>query len=99
MGLIEEAPVEGTRKPFQVTDDGRKHLEEKAEEIEGLFERLKELNAASSYPQGGSPVWRAMRNLGVAIRNRLGRGDVNEETLHELAALIDEFAQRIERIK
>jgi DNA-binding PadR family transcriptional regulator len=99
MGLIEEAPVEGARKPFQVTDEGRKHLEEKAEEIEGLFERLKELNAASSYPQGGSPVWRAMRNLGVAIRNRLGRGDVNEETLHELAALIDEFAQRIERIK
>jgi hypothetical protein len=35
----------------------------------------------------------------MALRNRLGRGDVTDETLHELAALIDEFAQRIERIK
>ena len=27
MGLIEEAPGEGPRKPFQVTDEGRAHLE------------------------------------------------------------------------
>jgi DNA-binding PadR family transcriptional regulator len=99
MGLIEEAPGEGPRKPFQVTQEGRKHLEEKAEEVEGLLERLKDLGASSSRPQGGSPVWRAMRNLGMALRNRLGRGDVTDETLHEVAALIDEFAQRIERIK
>src|SRR3954453_8669343 len=43
MGLIEEAPVEGPRKPFQVTDEGRKHLEEREEEVEALLERLKEL--------------------------------------------------------
>jgi hypothetical protein len=47
----------------------------------------------------GSPVWRAMRNLGVAIRNRMAHGDVTEDTMHELAALIDEFAQRVERLK
>jgi hypothetical protein len=40
-----------------------------------------------------------MRNLGVAIRNRLGHGDVTDDTVHELAALIDEFAQRVERLK
>jgi hypothetical protein len=40
-----------------------------------------------------------MRNLGVAIRNRLSHGDVTDETVHELAALIDEFAQRVERLK
>jgi hypothetical protein len=40
-----------------------------------------------------------MRNLGMAIRNRLHHGEVTEETAHELAALIDEFAQRIERLK
>ena len=43
MGLIEEAPGEGARKPFQVTDEGRAHLEERAEEVEGLFERLRDL--------------------------------------------------------
>ena len=98
MGLIEEAVAAGPRKPFQVTGEGRQHLEEKAEEVEELFARLKRL-MPTHHPEGGSPVWRAMRNLGMAIRNRLGHGDVNEDTLHELAALIDEFAQRVERLK
>jgi DNA-binding PadR family transcriptional regulator len=98
MGQIEEAEGEGARKPFQVTDEGRSQLEEKSEEIEGLLERLRDLKPHEG-PSGGSPVWRAMRNLGMAIRNRLGHGDVTEETVHELAALIDEFAQRVERLK
>ena len=98
MGLVEEAAGEGARKPFQVTDEGRAHLKGRAEEIESLFERLNELRPREGH-SAGSPVWRAMRNLGMAIRNRLGHGDVTEETVHELAALIDEFAQRVERLK
>ena len=31
-----------TSTPFQVTDEGRKHLEEKADEVETLFERLED---------------------------------------------------------
>jgi len=98
MGLIEEASGKGPRKPFQITDEGRAHLEERTEEVDGLLERLNDLKPREG-SMGGSPVWRAMRNLGVAIRNRLGHGDVTEETVHELAALIDEFAQRVERLK
>ena len=98
MGFIEEAPGEGSRKPFQITEAGTAHLEENREEAEELIERLKGLSPAR-HPEGGSPVWRAMRNLGMAIRNRLQHGDVTEETAHELAALIDEFAQRVERLK
>src|SRR4051795_9425035 len=30
MGLIEEAPGKAARKPFQVTNDGQNHLEERA---------------------------------------------------------------------
>ena len=98
MGLIDEAAGEGARKPFQITDAGTAHLEENQEEADELIARLERLSP-SHHAQGGSPVWRAMRNLGMAIRNRLGQGDVNEDTLHELAALIDEFAQRVERLK
>src|SRR5213082_1947426 len=43
MGFIEEAPGDGSRKPFQITEDGRAHLEERAGEIEGLTERLSEM--------------------------------------------------------
>jgi DNA-binding PadR family transcriptional regulator len=98
MGLVEQSAGEGARKPFQITEAGSAHLEENQEEADELIARLERLSP-SHYPEGGSPVWRAMRNLGVAIRNRLGQGDVNEDTLHELAALIDEFAQRVERLK
>jgi DNA-binding PadR family transcriptional regulator len=98
MGLIEETTGEGARKPFQITDEGRTHLEENAEEADELMSRLKALSP-SHYPEGGSPVWRAMRNLGMAIRNRLQHGELSEDTVHELAALIDEFAQRVERLK
>jgi DNA-binding PadR family transcriptional regulator len=98
MGLIEEAAGEGARKPFQVTPEGRAYLDERADEVEALIERLSELRPREQH-WPGSPVWRAMRNLGMAIRNRLGHGDVSEETVHELAALIDEFAQRVERLR
>jgi len=98
MGFISETAGEGARKPFEITQAGQEHLAENAEEAEELVRRLKTLSP-SYYPEGGSPVWRAMRNLGMAIRNRLHHGDVSEETVHELAALIDEFAQRVERLK
>jgi len=98
MGFIQETSGDGARKPFEITDAGRAHLEENAEEAEELIRRLKALSP-SHHPEGGSPVWRAMRNLGVAIRNRLQHGDLTEDTVHELAALIDEFAQRVERLK
>ena len=60
--------------------------------------RLKALSPSYS-PEGGSPIWRAVRNLGVAIRHRLAQGEISEETKFELAALIDELAQKIERLK
>ncbi|MGE5063415.1 MAG: PadR family transcriptional regulator [Myxococcales bacterium] len=98
MGLIEESPGEGARKPFQITEAGTAHLEENAEEVDELMGRLKALSP-SHYPEGGSPIWRAMRNLGVAIRHRVSRGEISEDTIHEAAALIDELAQKIERLK
>jgi DNA-binding PadR family transcriptional regulator len=98
MGLIEEAAGDGPRKRFQITDEGRAHLDERADEIEGLMSRLSDMKPGE-HSMSGSPVWRAMRNLGMAIRNRVGHGDVTDATMHELAALIDEFAQRVERLK
>src|SRR6476660_7688778 len=53
MGLIEEAPGEGPRKSFQINDAGRAHLEENADDVEELFERLKRLSP-THHPEGGS---------------------------------------------
>jgi DNA-binding PadR family transcriptional regulator len=98
MGLIEEAAVEGSRKPFQVTDDGRKQIEERAEEIEGLFERLSDAKPRSEN-LAGPAIGRAVKNLMTALSHRVGREGLNEELLLEIAAILDEAAQRIERVK
>src|SRR5690349_24107034 len=37
MGLIEEAPGEGARKPFQITDAGTAHLDDNEEEADELI--------------------------------------------------------------
>ena len=99
MGLIEEAQGEGARKPFQVTDEGRKHLEEKADEVEALFERLDEEFAPRKRSSGGPPIGRAVGNLMNALRHRIERDGFDEDLVHEIATILDEAAQRIERVK
>jgi DNA-binding PadR family transcriptional regulator len=98
MGLIEEAAGEGPRKPFQVTDEGRAHLEEKADEVESLFGRLEDLAPKESHG-GGATLGRGIQNLMAAIRNRVSRVGWDDELTHEITSILDEAAQRIERLK
>ena len=98
MGFIEEAPGEGPRKAFQATDEGRAHLDERAEEIEALFERLTDLKPRAEN-MAGPAIGRAIKNLMTALSHRVGRDGLDEQLLHEIAAILDEAAQRIERVK
>ena len=98
MGQIEEQQSEGAKKRFAATDAGRQELAAKQVEVEALIARLTELGAHRSKADRG-PVRRAMGNLGQAIGNRVARGDFSDETLHDIAALIDEVAQKIERLR
>ena len=98
MGLIEEAAGEGARKPFQVTDEGRAHLDERSEEVDGLIERLSDLKPREG-SAAGPAIGRAVKNLMTALSHRVGRDGLDEELLHEIAAILDEAAQRIERVK
>jgi DNA-binding PadR family transcriptional regulator len=98
MGFIEEAPGEGPRKAFQATGEGRAHLEERAEEVEGLFERLTDLKPRAEN-MAGPAIGRAIKNLMTALSHRVGRDGLDEALLHEIAAILDDAAQRIERVK
>ena len=98
MGLIEEAPGEGPRKPFQATDEGRAHLAEREEEVEALFARLRDL-APSGENAAGPAIGRAVKNLMTALGHRLKREGFDEDTFLEIAAILDEAAQKIERVK
>jgi len=98
MGLIEEAPSKASRKPYQATAEGRAHLEENSEEVEALFERLEELAPRESH-SAGPAIGRAVKNLMTALSHRVGRDGLNDELLHEIAAILDEAAQKVERAK
>ncbi|PZO91532.1 MAG: PadR family transcriptional regulator [Sphingomonas sanxanigenens] len=98
MGLIDEEKSEGARKLFAITAEGRTHLAEHEAEIAALFERLAALGAWRERTDGG-PVRRAMGNLKTVLQQRLGAAGADADTQHEIAALIDELAQKIERLK
>ena len=98
MGFIEEKGGKAARKAFSATAEGLAHLEENADETEALFERLRE-QGEHQRKAGGAPVGRAVGNLLSALWHRVSRGDVAEESLHEIAAILDEAAQKIERLK
>lgn len=98
MGLIEEAPSKASRKTYQATAEGRAHLEENAAEVEGLLERLEEL-APKQSDSAGPAIGRAVKNLMTALSHRVGRDGLDDELLHEIAAILDEAAQKIERTK
>jgi DNA-binding PadR family transcriptional regulator len=98
MGLIEEAPGDGARKPFQATDAGREHLKEKEDEVDAIFERLAELAPEKDH-NAGPAIGRAVKNLMTALSHRIGRDGLDEDLLHEIAAILDEAAQRVERVK
>ena len=97
MGLIEEAKGEGSRKAFEITAEGKEHIAENAEQIEALLIRLKELGS-DERKAGGAPIKRAVGNLLSALWHRATREDSDEGTMHKIAAILDEAAQKIEQL-
>ena len=96
MGSIEERQVEGSKKQFAITAAGRKQLEDNKEQVEALIGRLVGVGEEHKRADASS-VRRAMGNLREVLVNRL-TGGVEDEALHKIVALIDEAAQKIERL-
>ena len=98
MGLIREQEAEGSRKLFAVTAEGEAYLAERKDEIDALMSRLEGMGE-SKRKAGGAPIKRAVGNLLSALWHRATREDMDEDRLHEIAAILDEAAQKIERLK
>jgi DNA-binding PadR family transcriptional regulator len=97
MGLIEAQQSEGAKKLFAITELGKDHLAKHAEEVERLFARLAEMGETRARSERGS-VRRAMGNLRQVLINRVMSGQLDDEALHQVVAMIDELAQKIERL-
>ena len=97
MALTEEQAADGTRKRFAVTEAGQALLTEEAGQVDELFARLRALGERHARTDGG-PIHRARANLRAAIHQRLSGAEVDTETLHAVAAILDEAAQKVERL-
>lgn len=97
MGQIESATSDGARKLFAITESGQAELDANRDLVEALVARLAAVGEEQQRTDGGS-VRRAMGNLRNVLVNRLAGRDIDEETLHRVVALIDETAQKIERL-
>lgn len=97
LGHIAEARTEGTRRSFSLTADGRAHLDANRADAEAAMARLDALGRDRDRLDTG-PVSRAMGNLHTVLRDRLAGEAIARETLLEVAAILDEAAQRIERL-
>ena len=98
MGLIAEQKSKEAKKIFEATEEGRDHLQENSEEVEELIERLE--GHGQKRRRGERPeIGRAIGNLMTALRNRIAHEGWNERLLNEVIDILDEAAQRIERVK
>jgi DNA-binding PadR family transcriptional regulator len=97
MGHIAEQAAEGSKRLFAITDAGKLEVGQQAEVIDALFARLEALGEQRS-DDDRSPVKRAMINLAMALRTRMTHGDRSPDLAHDIAALLDETARKIERL-
>lgn len=98
MGLIAEKKSKDSKKVFEATDEGRAHLEENSDEVDDLIERLE--GHGNHRRRGQRPeIGRAIGNLMTALRNRIAHEGWNEQLLDEVVDILDEAAQRIERVR
>lgn len=94
MGYASVQPVEGGRKLYAATPEGRAWLDTNRATVEAIFGRMAETRGRA----GVSPqIVRAMENLRLALKLKLGGGELTEEQLRTITSAIDATAVEVER--
>jgi DNA-binding PadR family transcriptional regulator len=99
MEQISEQPTAGTRKQFAITPAGEAHLAEHRKQCDEVLLRISRLSEQAAPSPDIAPVRRAMGNLKAALAIRLRKEGADNDTILDVAALIDETAAKIERLK
>ena len=98
MDLIGETLGEDGKKIYSITERGSARLAEEQEQIDHILERLDGVSKMGEASDGAS-IRRAMHNLKSAVRIRLASENKGSDKILDVAAIIDEAASRIERLK
>jgi DNA-binding PadR family transcriptional regulator len=96
LGYVAVSPGEGARKLHEITEAGQAFLTANRPAVDALFARME----AASQARGGGPapqILRAMENLKLSLRLRLGRGPLTEEQVAAVTSALDAAAVSVER--
>lgn len=99
--LLEElgyvtATAEGSKKLYEITDEGRAFLDANRATLDALVSKMAE---ASGGRNGRSlAIIRAMGNLKMALRLRMTNGPISDEQADAIAAVIDQAAAKVEKL-
>jgi DNA-binding PadR family transcriptional regulator len=96
LGYVTVASSDGSKKLHAITEEGAAYLQANRASVDAVFARMAEARSA----HGGDPapqIVRAMENLTLALRLRLGRGSLTEAQNRAIAAAIDAAAIAVER--
>ena len=96
-GLIAEQNSEDQRRKFGITEAGTGELETAAIEAEQAMQRLKGLGEQADRHRAPS-IERASVSLFTAVAQRMAEGTEEEGLAHRIAEILDEAAQKIERL-
>ena len=96
-GLIAEQASEDQRRKFAVTGPGEGALADEAEQVEQAMARLTGLAEHAERHRAPS-IERAAVSLFTAVGQRMAEGGEDGDLPHRIAEILDEAAQRIERL-
>ena len=96
LGYVNVVLSEGSKKAYEITDEGRAALQGNKASVDAIFKRMSE----TAERLGGRPapqIIRAMENFRTALRLKLERGKLSDQQIADIAAALDAAALTVER--
>jgi DNA-binding PadR family transcriptional regulator len=98
--LLEEeeyvtSSTEGNKKLYTATERGKEYLKANSATVKAIFGRMEQ--AQKVFGRGRSPqIMRALMNLKLALKMRVGRGGLSSEQVSKIAEALDAAARAID---
>jgi len=97
LGYARAMPEEGGRKIYEITDEGRKHLEEHSATVDDIFERIAKF-VEGFFDAPMAELKRSMASLGRATFYVASRSPNDRERLGKISEILKKAAADIERL-
>lgn len=97
LGYARAMPEEGGRKIYEITDEGRKHLEEHSATVDDIFERIAKF-VEGFFDAPMADLKRSFGNLGRATFYVASRAPNDRERIGRISEILKRAASEIERL-